>query len=158
MVWHQVRLQQGDLITVAVGGVHQCLFPGPDLVKGTDHEACQHRQRRAMMVVQQPGQEARKAQQSAFLQGLIDAKITAVWFTLNPQMYFSPIAKWKTAEDLKQYRAMVTNLGTSIIEAYKKAEAPLPGVYVGFEITNNLVEPNWPRKAPHKATENAVEV
>jgi hypothetical protein len=101
---------------------------------------------------------ARKAQQSAFLQGLIDAKITAVWFTLNPQMYFSPIAKWKTAEDLKQYRAMVTNLGTSIIEAYKKAQAPLPGVYVGFEITNNLVEPNWPRKAPHKATENAVDL
>jgi hypothetical protein len=88
----------------------------------------------------------RAQQQQDLLANLIASGIDALWITANPHMYYSPIAKFKTPSQLLTYQAMIASFATAVVKAYQAAKLPLPGIYIGFEIANNLYPPYLPQR------------
>ena len=66
-----------------------------------------------------------------------------LWITLNPQMYFSPIAKLKNKIDI--YFNSVSKFTKKLAAKSNELNVTPPEVLVGYEITNNIYEPNMPK-------------
>ncbi len=66
-----------------------------------------------------------------------------LWITLNPQMYFSPIAKLKNKIDT--YFNSVSKFTKKLSEKSNELNVVPPEILIGYEITNNVYEPNLPK-------------
>lgn len=92
-------------------------------------------------------------QQDQLIKYIADAKLDALWISVSPNMFYSPIAK-KVGQE--------KNLASSISTFTKKLKAlvdaehlQVPKILVGFEITNNIYEPNYPKPCAHDLYDNS---
>lgn len=88
-----------------------------------------------------------KKQQSKLIKDiLLTGSNMKLWLTLNPNMYFSPIGKKKSQKELffKSLSKFTKNLK---LES-KKMHIKPPEIFIGFEIANNLYEPDLPKNSP----------
>lgn len=69
-----------------------------------------------------------------------------LWITLNPQIFYSPIAKHLNKKELwwKTIKRFTKNLKSKS----EKLKVDPPKILIGFEITNNIYEPNLPKNPP----------
>lgn len=81
--------------------------------------------------------------QSELINYLIKAKFDGLWVTLNPHQYWSPIARKKDRE--QAFLLSVRSFTKQLAAACKQANHPIPPLLVGFEITNNIYQPNLPK-------------
>jgi len=68
----------------------------------------------------------------------------SLWITINPQMYHSPIAK-HTDKKEKFYNSL-SKFTKKLNEKSKEMKMQTPKILVGYEITNNVYEPNLPKR------------
>ncbi|MBU4270106.1 hypothetical protein KJ644_03465 [Candidatus Dependentiae bacterium] len=69
-----------------------------------------------------------------------------LWITLNPNMYFSPIAKKKN--NLNIYINSIKKFTKKLSILAKKLNLKTPNILIGFEIANNLYAPDLPKNKP----------
>lgn len=67
-----------------------------------------------------------------------------LWITLNPQMYYSPIAKKKSKTNV--FIKSISLFTKKLNKSCQKLNIKRPKILIGFEIANNLYEPNLPKK------------
>lgn len=85
---------------------------------------------------------AQKAQQEQLLNYIFTAKLDCLWLSLSPQMYLSPRARY--APQKTEFYQTVTNFYQQLKAASEQHQVPLPALYLGFEIANNLYHPHLP--------------
>lgn len=73
---------------------------------------------------------------------LLKGKFDGLWVTLNPHQYWSPIARKKDRE--QAFLASVRSFTKQLAAACKRKNRSIPPLLVGFEITNNIYQPNLP--------------
>ncbi|KKQ48513.1 MAG: hypothetical protein US69_C0020G0009 [candidate division TM6 bacterium GW2011_GWF2_38_10] len=81
-------------------------------------------------------------QQNLLIQSIIDAGLDTLWISITPNIYYSPIARHKHKKHI-----FLQGLGTftqKLISACAEHKKTTPNVLVGFEIANNIYEPNLP--------------
>lgn len=83
-------------------------------------------------------------QQDLLIQYIFESGLDTLWITINPHAYYSPIARHKTNEPsfIKGLSLFTQKLTQTARQKNKK----IPYVLVGFEIANNLYEPNLPKQ------------
>jgi hypothetical protein len=79
------------------------------------------------------------------LQNIIASGLDCLWITANPHEIFSPVGRY--ADRKERYLTTLQTFTKCLVEAYNAAKLPLPHIYIGFEITNNLRAPHVPRYA-----------
>jgi hypothetical protein len=87
--------------------------------------------------------ENKKEKQDNLINMLVHSGLDYMWITLNPHMYYSPIAKFKNQK--KNFYNMVSGFTKRLKQAATKKNLPIPQILIGFEITNNVYNPNLPK-------------
>lgn len=74
---------------------------------------------------------------------ILDAELDAVWLSVSPNMYYSPIAKRGTQTNsfLAEIRRFTKLIATASAERQQRP----PRILVGFEIANNFVDGHLPQ-------------
>ncbi len=92
-------------------------------------------------------EQARRREQERYdlVQNMIAAGLDSLWITANPHEYFSPIGRY--ADRKERYLATLQTFTKCLREGYSAAQVPLPHLYIGFEITNNVRAPQLSRYA-----------
>ncbi|MBD3231724.1 hypothetical protein GF322_03605 [Candidatus Dependentiae bacterium] len=67
---------------------------------------------------------------------------TYLWITLNPNMYFSPIAKHTS--EINTYLNSISKFTNLLKTKSQQLNTIPPKILLGYEITNNIYEPNLP--------------
>ena len=86
---------------------------------------------------------------------IFDAKLDALWLSISPNMYYSPIARKKAGKDI-----WLDGLGRftdKLRLEWQKRGVPLPKILAGFEIANNLYENGLPKKPAYDCYGNKYE-
>ena len=76
------------------------------------------------------------------IQFILDSRLDHLWITLNPQEYYSPIAKSKRKE--KEFFKKLSIFTKKLAYMAKSQKIRPPTILVGFEIVNNFYAPNLP--------------
>lgn len=92
-------------------------------------------------------------QQDDLVNHIVKAGFDMLWTTANPHMYLSPIGRHKDKQE--RYRAMFACLTKKLAAACQALKRPLPKLYIGFEIANNLYPPHLPKDHPIDLYEHA---
>lgn len=88
-----------------------------------------------------------QAQQEKLINSIIKSSPgLTLWITLNPNMYFSSIAKKKAQKDL--FVSSLSKFTKKLNLSCKKQKIKCPEILVGFEIANNLYAPDLPKNYP----------
>ncbi|MFC1894576.1 hypothetical protein ACFLYH_01355, partial [Candidatus Dependentiae bacterium] len=66
-----------------------------------------------------------------------------LWITLNPHMYYSPIAK--TPQKKQLFWKSLSLFTKKLKEKSQKLKIDAPKILIGYEITNNIYNPNLPQ-------------
>lgn len=82
-------------------------------------------------------------QQEDLVRYIFDAQLTSLWITLNPHMYYSPIARSK--DKLQEFWKDVTTFTQLLAEQARIRGVIPPCILIGYEITNNVYEPHLPK-------------
>ncbi len=93
-----------------------------------------------------------KEQQDKLIEFIIKAKLDALWISLNPNMFYSPIARKAGKE--KALLDAVTLFTKKLKMASDSSGQAVPKILIGFEITNNIYEPNLPKPCAHDVYDN----
>ncbi len=99
----------------------------------------------------------REQDRRSLVKNMISAGLDCLWITANPHEYLSPIGRYATPEKKERYMAMLQTFSQCLVDGYTAAGLPLPNVYIGFEITNNLRAPHLPIRYAMDLYENAYE-
>lgn len=86
-------------------------------------------------------------QQNQLIEYIVKSNIDSLWISLNPHMYYSPIAK-----KVNQEKILIDSISLftkKLKTALDKMKSKPPKILVGFEIANNLYEPNLPKDCAH---------
>ena len=67
-----------------------------------------------------------------------------LWITINPHMYYSPIAKY--ANKAEKFYSALSKFTKALNQKAKELKVEPPKILVGYEITNNIYEPNLPKR------------
>jgi hypothetical protein len=86
-------------------------------------------------------------QQKELVDFILRSSIDYLWITLNPHMYYSPIAKYKNKE--KQFIKNLSLFTKRLSSQAKIKNIIPPKIFIGFEITNNLYKPNLPKNCAY---------
>ncbi|MBY0352876.1 hypothetical protein K2W90_00750 [Candidatus Babeliales bacterium] len=86
----------------------------------------------------------RAVRQTQLINHIFDSGMNALWISLTPNIYYSPIAKYKEKE--KVFMGSVVRFTKKLSAAAKRTGKPLPKILVGFEIADNIYEPNLPKQ------------
>lgn len=70
-----------------------------------------------------------------------------LWITLNPQMYYSPIAKNK--KNITIFKQSLKKFTALLAKESKKTKTKPTQIIIGFEIANNLYPPNYPKNCAY---------
>jgi hypothetical protein len=91
-------------------------------------------------------------QQDQLIRYIADAKLDALWVSLCPNMFYSPVARKISKENaLRDTISVFTKKLKTLMEAEK---LEIPKILVGFEITNNIYEPNLPKPCARDIYDN----
>ncbi|MFH1831248.1 MAG: hypothetical protein ABH827_00450 [bacterium] len=85
----------------------------------------------------------RKKRQNLLIQYIYQAGLDSLWISLTPNVYYSPIAIHKNKE--KEFLASVSRFNQQLAAGAKKYKKPVPKIFVGFEIADNLYNENLPK-------------
>ncbi|MBT4594345.1 hypothetical protein HOD08_00510 [bacterium] len=85
-----------------------------------------------------------KKRQDLLVEYIVRSAAGALWIGFNPQMYFSPIARF-AGEESRLLKA-VSNFTEKLEDKSTEAKIAPPEIFVGVEIANNLYEPNLPKQ------------
>lgn len=90
-----------------------------------------------------PQDKDKNKKQNILINACLQSKLDYLWITLNPHMYYSPIArlKDKTENFYKTLSLFTKKLNSQSIKLNFKS----PEILIGYEITNNTYEPNLPQ-------------
>ena len=89
--------------------------------------------------------EKSETQQDNLIQAILKSgNDLSLWITLNPQMYYSPKARLLNKKEIywKTIKRFTKNLKTKA----NKLGVKTPKILIGYEITNNIYEPNLPKQ------------
>jgi len=89
--------------------------------------------------------DSKRKEQDELVKFIIDYKLDSLWLTLNPHMYYSPIAKHPEKKD--SFYKSISNLTKKLSAQAKNQKQKPPSILIGFEIVNNIYKPNLPKKA-----------
>jgi len=78
---------------------------------------------------------------------ILKAGLDSLWISMTPNVYYSPIAKHKNKEKL--FLGSVSRFTKKLKFWAKKLKKPLPKIFVGFEIADNLYNKNLPKRFAH---------
>ncbi len=92
--------------------------------------------------------------QNKLVDHIYRSNLTGLWVTLNPQMFFGRSAKFKSKDKVDAYVQQIKTFARKLKEGALLYKKPLPFVYVGFEIANNLTDDNKPLRYPVDIYEN----
>ncbi|MCK4499122.1 hypothetical protein KAU11_01340 [Candidatus Babeliales bacterium] len=91
-------------------------------------------------------QEPKKvAEQKILIKMLAASGLDSLWISINPNMYYSPIAK--LSGNKKVLLNALASFTEQLQEEVAKQKAKPPAILISFEIANNLYNPNLPK--PH---------
>ena len=109
-------------------------------------------------IAKDPGIEQERAQQQdKLVDYIMRSGMDGLWITLNPQMYYSPIARIPGKEREERFLKGISLFTAKLQQAARRYERPAPVVLVGFEITNNIYAPNLPKCYPVDLYEGAYQ-
>ncbi len=89
----------------------------------------------------QPDQEQR---QNQIIDYIYQSGMNALWITFNPHMYYSPIARIKNEE--QAWLQSISRFTEKLRAGAQRHDTKPPSILVGYEITNNIYEPNMPKQ------------
>jgi hypothetical protein len=75
-----------------------------------------------------------------------------LWITLNPHMYYSPIARRKDKTEV--FWNGVKNLTQHLKDKANELKVKTPKILIGYELTNNIYPPNYPKNPAIDLYEN----
>lgn len=99
--------------------------------------------------------QERQEQRVRLIDYIMDSGIDALWITINPQMYYSPAARLGGKNNEKIFLDAWSRFTKALHEAATQRGIAAPNILVGYEITNNMYEPNMPKEYPIDMYENA---
>lgn len=99
--------------------------------------------------------QEREEQRVRFIDYIMDSGIDALWVTINPHMYYSPIGRLSGKEKEQIFLDGWSRFTLALANAASKRGIAVPNVLVGYEITNNIYEPNMPKLYAVDMYENA---
>lgn len=85
----------------------------------------------------------RKLQQPILIDDIYSSGLDALWITINPHMYYSPIGVRKGFED--RFLKSVGLFTKSLKQKAKELKVKVPKLLLGYEIANNIYSPNLPK-------------
>ncbi len=80
--------------------------------------------------------------QDELIDYIFAAELDTLWLSGTPNVYYSPIARHKATTN--QFLGGLSNFTQKLAAAAQAKKKPLPKIFIGFEIANNLYEPNLP--------------
>ncbi len=83
-------------------------------------------------------------QQDQLIDYILTAELDTLWISVTPNIYFSPIARHKNKT--KTFLQGLGNFTQKLTSATQQKHRPLPQILIGFEIANNLYDPNLPQQ------------
>lgn len=86
----------------------------------------------------------RAVRQTQLINHIFDAGLNALWISLTPNIYYSPIAKYKDKE--KIFMSSVARFTKKLSAAAKRRGKRVPKILVGFEIADNIYAPHLPKQ------------
>lgn len=94
----------------------------------------------------------RNQQQDKLINYIIKAELDALWISITPNIYYSPIAKMVKKEDREKTKLLENKFLDSLSfftkklkQACVKSSCAIPKIIVGFEVANNLYGQNTPK-------------
>lgn len=91
-------------------------------------------------------------QQDDLIHYIFQAQLDALWISITPNIYYSPIAKMTKKDDAaatqlleKKFLNSLSLFTTKLKQASSALSAPIPKIIIGFEIANNLYGQNTPK-------------
>ncbi|MCK4500076.1 hypothetical protein KAU11_06225, partial [Candidatus Babeliales bacterium] len=84
----------------------------------------------------------RRYQQQLLIQFILNSNLDSLWITINPNMYYSKIAKLK--ENKKNLFKTLSLFTKKLTQKAARLKKKTPSILIGFEITNNFYKPNLP--------------
>lgn len=88
--------------------------------------------------------QERAQQQDQFVQYILKSGLDALWITINPQLYYSPIGRLAAPEKERIFINGLSLFTKKLTLAAKKYGRQLPRLLVGYEIVTNIYPPNLP--------------
>lgn len=83
-----------------------------------------------------------KKRQAQLINYLVTSRFDGLWITFNAHQLWSPIARKKEQEP--NFLASIATFTRQLAAACKRAGCAPPALLAGFEITNNIYQPNLP--------------
>lgn len=90
------------------------------------------------------GQE-REAARKNLIDYVYEAKLDALWLTINPHMYYSKRARLAGVEKQHELWQALVNCCNLLKQGAIKYRVKTPSILIGYEIANNLYKPNLPK-------------
>ncbi len=90
-------------------------------------------------------EQKRVEQRQQLVNYIFDSGVDGLWISLNPHMYFSPIGRLPGTERMQQFTTTLARFTRMLADAAVTRKAKTPNILVGYEITNNIYEPNMPK-------------
>jgi len=96
--------------------------------------------------------QQRRVQQDTLINYIFESRLDALWITFNPHMVYSPIGRLENKEN--SWLATIGCFTQKLNDYATNNKCVPPKIFVGFEIANNLYEPNMPKIYPVDVYEN----
>ena len=89
-------------------------------------------------------QEPKKvAEQKILIKFIATAELDSLWISINPNMYYSPIAKLKDKKE--NFLNALASFTKQLQQKVTSQKIKPPAILISFEIANNLYNPNLPK-------------
>jgi hypothetical protein len=99
----------------------------------------------------QAAQADRAARQDALINYTLTSGLDALWISITPNIYYSPIAKMvkpdaaQTKILQKKFVDSLSLFTKKLKQGAERLKCSIPKIIVGFEVANNLYPPNMPK-------------
>jgi len=84
-------------------------------------------------------------QQNDLIDYIVQSGLSSLWISFNPHMYYSNIGRLADKNKEKIFIDGIALFNKKLKSAYNTIKKDVPSILVGFEITNNIYEPNLPK-------------
>lgn len=133
---------------------NQRLTPGPRKIAWMEINAFYDPT--AEETAKKPGiKDERKKQQQDMISYIFDSGLDSLWITINPHMYYSTIGRLKDPAHEQQFIQGLSQFTKALRDASVLEKKAPPKILLGYEITNNIYEPNLPKHYAIDLYENA---
>ncbi len=100
---------------------------------------------------QQAAQADRVARQDSLINYTLTSGLDALWISITPNIYYSPIAKMVKPDAVQtkilqqKFVASLALFTQKLKQASERLKCSIPKIIIGFEVANNLYPPNMPK-------------